>query len=106
MHLQRQSRNDCPDAEKNAQALGRFQATIAPAQADDVLEVDELFTFVQNKHHHRQIWIVLCRRTCQIVAFFIGDGSMTSVYASGVSCQRRMRGAAASVTCGALTMRC
>lgn len=49
-----------------------------PAQHEDVLEVDELFTFVMYKRRQRRIWIVLCRRTRQIVAFFIGDGSMAS----------------------------
>lgn len=42
------------------------------------MEVDELFTFVLCKSNQRRIWMVLCRRTRQILAFFIGDGSIAS----------------------------
>jgi insertion element IS1 protein InsB len=42
------------------------------------LEADELFTFVQMKVNQIRIWIVQCRRTRQILSFFIGDGSMES----------------------------
>ena len=49
-----------------------------PAEADDILEVDELFTFVGRKVNQQRIWLVLVRRTRQILAFFIGDGSMAS----------------------------
>ena len=38
----------------------------------DVLEVDELWSFVGKKAHKRWVWIALCRRTRQIVAFYIG----------------------------------
>ncbi len=40
--------------------------------------MDELFTFVGSKAHQQRIWLVLCRRTRQILSFFIGDGSMAS----------------------------
>ena len=40
--------------------------------------MDELFTFVQVKAQQRRIWIMQCRRTRQILAFFIGDGSAAS----------------------------
>lgn len=43
------------------------------AQADDVLELDGLWSFVGSKK--RWIWIALCRRTRQIVAYFIGGCS-------------------------------
>ena len=42
------------------------------------MEADELFTFVQMKVQHKRIWMVQCRRTRQILSFFIGDGSMAS----------------------------
>jgi insertion element IS1 protein InsB len=41
-----------------------------------VLEADELFTFLSMKANEIRIRIILCRRTGQIVSFFIGDGSM------------------------------
>ena len=41
------------------------------AQPDDVLELDELWSFVLKKSNKRWVSIALCRRTRQIVAFFI-----------------------------------
>ena len=40
-----------------------------------MLELDELWSFVLKKSQKRWIWIALCRRTRQIVAFAIGDRS-------------------------------
>ena len=39
---------------------------------DDVLELDELWSFVGSKKNKRWVWIALCRRTRQIVSYFIG----------------------------------
>ena len=52
--------------------------TLLPVQADDVLELDELWSFVGNKRQKRWVWIALCRRTRQIVAFFIGQRDTAS----------------------------
>lgn len=57
------------------QKLPRLKETLQPAQPDDVLEVDELWSFVANKHQKRWLWTAMCRRTRQIVAFVIGDRS-------------------------------
>ena len=46
-----------------------------PVQKGDVLELDELWSFVRRKDQKRWIWLALCRRTRQIVAFAIGDRS-------------------------------
>lgn len=46
-----------------------------PAQAEDVLEVDEAWSFVAKKIDKRWLWTAICRRTGQIVAFIIGDRS-------------------------------
>ena len=47
--------------------------TLLPAQDKDVLELDEAWTFVGNKTTGAcWLWTALCRRTRQIVAFFIG----------------------------------
>ncbi len=45
-----------------------------PMLADTLLlyEVDELWSFVLNKAQKRWLWVALCRRTRQIVAFYIG----------------------------------
>jgi len=41
-------------------------------EVGDVLEIDELWSFVLGKARKRWVWIALCRRTRQIVAFYIG----------------------------------
>ncbi|MCC7437169.1 MAG: IS1 family transposase [Armatimonadetes bacterium] len=43
-----------------------------------MIEVDEIFTFIRVKTQMVRIWIAQCRRTRQILSFFIGDGSMES----------------------------
>ncbi|MFP5041456.1 IS1 family transposase [Parasediminibacterium sp. JCM 36343] len=56
-----------------------FKSTIIPAEkGNSILEVDEVFTFFLFKIYHISIWIAQCRRTRQIVSFFLGDGSMAS----------------------------
>ena len=52
-----------------------LEETLLPAQADDELELDEMWSFVQKKSEKRWLWVVLCRRTRQIVAYVIGDRS-------------------------------
>ena len=49
--------------------------TLLPAQPDDILELDEAWSFVGKKQEKRWLWTALCRRTRQIVAFVIGDHS-------------------------------
>ena len=49
--------------------------TLLPAEIGDVLELDELWSFVGSKANARWVWIALCRQTRQIVAFFVGDRS-------------------------------
>ena len=40
-----------------------------------MLELDELWSFVQSKAQEAWLWIALCRRTRQVVAYTIGDRS-------------------------------
>ncbi len=61
-----------------AAILPNLAETLEPPQAADVLELDELWSFVFKKSEKRWIWIALCRRTRQIVAYYIGDRSETS----------------------------
>ncbi len=58
--------------------LPALEMTLAAAQLNDVLELDELWSFVLKKTNKRWIWVALCRRTRQIVAYFIGDRSEAS----------------------------
>ena len=60
------------------QDLPSLTDTLSAAHWDDVLELDEVWSFVFRKANKRWIWVALCRRTRQIVAYFIGDRSETS----------------------------
>jgi len=51
------------------------KASLLPAQAEDVLELDEVWSFVFIKTAKYWLWTAMCRRTRQIVAFVIGDHS-------------------------------
>ena len=46
-----------------------------PSEKGDVLELDELWSFVQKKDQECWLWVSLCRRTRQIVAYTISDRS-------------------------------
>lgn len=52
--------------------------TLLPMQRGDVLELDELWSFVGNKEQKRWVWLALCRRTRQVVAYYVGDRSEAS----------------------------
>ena len=52
-----------------------------PAEPHEVLELDELCSFVGFKEFKCWIWIALCRRTRQIVSYFMGDRSEASCQA-------------------------
>ena len=43
--------------------LPDLKNTLAPAQADDVLELDEAWSFVFKKDQKRWLWTAICRRT-------------------------------------------
>lgn len=49
-----------------------LSATLVEAQDDDVLELDEVWTFVGNKKNRVWIWLALCRRTRQVIAWHYG----------------------------------
>jgi insertion element IS1 protein InsB len=53
--------------------LPTFSQSLLPSQADDVLELDETWSFVGEKFFERWLWTAMCRRTRQIVAYAIGD---------------------------------
>ena len=68
-------------ARKKAEALPPLSDTLLPSEAGDVLELDELWSFVGSKANPRWVWIALCRQTRQIVAYFVGDRSAQSARA-------------------------
>ena len=61
--------------EKKDQDNPAIAETLLPAQASDVLELDEMWSFVLKKQNKRWLWTAICRRTRQIVAYVIGDRS-------------------------------
>jgi IS1 family transposase len=58
--------------------LPTLSDTLLPVQAGDVLEMDEMVSFVSEKWFKRWLWTVMCRRTRQILAYAIGDRSETT----------------------------
>ena len=51
---------------------------LRPAEENDVLELDECWTdecwtYVRKRSNKRWLWVALCRRTRQVVAFVIGE---------------------------------
>lgn len=64
--------------EQWAQALPPLASTLVPARPDDVLELDELWSFVACKKNKRWVWVALCRRTRQIIAYYVGDRDQPS----------------------------
>ena len=68
-------------AQKKAESLPPLSETLLPAEDGDVLELDELWSFVGAKANPRWVWIALCRQTRQVVAYFVGDRSADSARA-------------------------
>lgn len=60
------------------QTLPTLEETLLPARKDDVLELDEAWSFVGQKKEKRWVWTALCRHTRQIVALVIGDRSQAT----------------------------
>jgi insertion element IS1 protein InsB len=53
--------------------LKPFIESILPAKFDDIVEYDEIWTFVGSKLNRQWLWIALCRRTKQVIAYHFGD---------------------------------
>lgn len=60
---------------KKLSTLPSLRQTLPAAEADDVLEVDEAWSFVRKRVNTRWLWTVLLRRTRHILAFVLGDHS-------------------------------
>ena len=73
-----QSSDDADLGKKKGRALGELTTTLLRGKRKDILELDELWSFVWSKKCVRWVWIALCRRTRQVVAYFIGDRSGAS----------------------------
>ena len=62
-------------AKKKDETNPSIAETLAPVETEDVLELDEVWSFVLKKLDKRWLWTAICRRTRQIVAYVIGDHS-------------------------------
>ena len=70
--------------EKKDLELPALSTTLLHPDPDDpeahVLELDELWSFVVKKANEVWIWIALCRKTRQVVAYAIGDRSQATCW--------------------------
>jgi insertion element IS1 protein InsB len=65
-------------AKKKATALTELAKTLLPARSDDVLELDEVWSYVGKKSCGSWVWVALCRRTRQVVGYAVGSrGTVT-----------------------------
>ena len=62
-------------AQKKGRELKPLAETLASARPEDVLELDEAWSYVGKKENKQWLPAALCRRTGQVVAFAIGDRS-------------------------------
>ena len=60
-------------AQKKADELPRPRRHPPARQKADVLELDELWSFVARKANRLWLWLAVCRRTQQVVAYTLGD---------------------------------
>ena len=63
---------------KKAESLKEIKTTLVDYEEGDILELDELWSYVYKKSNKQWVWIALCRRTRQVVAFYVGDRSEES----------------------------
>ena len=52
-----------------------LSSTLSPAKYDDIIEYDEMWSFVHDKRNKQWLWLAVLRRNRQVVAFHIGDRS-------------------------------
>jgi len=74
-HLWGKPKYPLPLAQKKGHRAKSIAEQVDPAEENDVLELDECWTYVRQRSNKRWLWVALCRRTRQIVAFVIGDRS-------------------------------
>ncbi len=69
----------CPCGSKKVAQLPPLRTTLVAPDPEDptstILELDELWSFVLKKANQSWIWIALCRKTRQVVAYALGDRS-------------------------------
>ena len=63
---------------KKAKTLGSFIETLLPVKVGDIVELDEQWSFVGSKKRQYWLWVALCRRTMQVVAYHLGERTIQS----------------------------
>lgn len=64
---------------KASKLKARLDSTLLSAnEKSEILELDEMWTFVKSKKNKYWLWMAICRRTRQIVAYYLGDRSEKS----------------------------
>ena len=69
------------------------------------VEADELASFVQKKAHKQWVWIAMDAKTCQIIAFHVGDRSHKSAEQLWGFCRKSCSGGheeAVAPVCGGI----
>ena len=69
--------HDLTLARKKAEACPPLSETLLPAQPGDVLELDELWSFVGSKTNARWVWIALCRQRHDVRPILEKGGTAT-----------------------------
>ena len=59
-------------AKKKALSLPDVASAVMPFEPGDVLELDELWSFVRRKADKCWVWIAQCRRTRQVISYILG----------------------------------
>lgn len=65
---------------KKVSSLRPFSESLFPALTGDIVEYDELWSFVHSKAQRIWVWIALCRRTQQVVAYHLGNRDKKSFH--------------------------
>ncbi len=94
------------EPKKKDESNPKPEETLLPAQADDELELDEMWSFVLKKSEKRWLWTVLCRRTRRIVAHVIGDRSEKTCRKLWKLFQKNIKVATLTAISGMPTKRC
>src|SRR6266699_4241575 len=77
----------CPVGSKKEAQLPPLCTTLLAPDPEDptstILELDELWSFMLKKAHDSWVWIALCRKTRQVIAYAVGIGAKKRVNGCG-----------------------
>lgn len=57
---------------KKKVSTSKLEDDLLPAHPNDTIELDEMWTFVKQRINKQWLWLALCRRTRQIIGYYIG----------------------------------